>query len=108
MSKKNTIAKVGGDVVTFSDNGEVSTLTEQINPIDFLNRPPATGPPLMTVQEVAAILRCSVSSLNKWRLTGLGPKYVRVGARVRYQPRTVAAFITQQSRISTSEAPTAA
>ena len=40
---------------------------------------------LLTVQEVAAQLRCSVSSLNKWRLTGNGPRFVYVGARVRYR-----------------------
>ena len=89
--KRNAIAKVGYDVVSFGGDGKARNLAEQADPLDFLTR--SATAPLMTVQEVAAILRCSVSSLNKWRLTGLGPKFVRVGARVRYQPRDVATFI---------------
>jgi hypothetical protein len=29
---------------------------------------------LLTVEEAAALLKCSVSSLNKWRIMGLGPR----------------------------------
>jgi hypothetical protein len=102
---RNTVAKIGVDVVSF--DGEARTLDEQPDPLDLLTKSPSTGPPLLVVQEVAAILRCSVSSLNKWRLSGRGPKFVRVGARVRYRPRDVATFITDQTRISTSKAPAA-
>lgn len=58
---------------------------------------------LLTVQEAAAILRCSVSSLNKWRLTGDGPSFVRVGARVRYCPADIAGFVKRETRNSTAE-----
>jgi predicted DNA-binding transcriptional regulator AlpA len=67
------------------------------------------GPPqwreadrLLTVREVAEFLRCSKSSLDKWRLTGDGPRFVCVGSRVRYRASDVVAFIERQTRASTS------
>jgi hypothetical protein len=72
--------------------------------LDFLRGRPATGlPSLLIVQEVARILRCSVSSLNKWRLSGRGPRFVRVGSRVRYRPPDVADWIAHATRRTTSE-----
>jgi predicted DNA-binding transcriptional regulator AlpA len=62
---------------------------------------------LLTVREVAEFLRCSKSSLDKWRLTGDGPRFVCVGSRVRYRASEVIAFIERQTRASTSEAPAA-
>jgi hypothetical protein len=81
--KKNAIVKVGYDIVSFSESGPNSL-------------------PLLTVQEVAALLRCSVSSLNKWRLSGRGPPFVYVGRRVRYRPADIAAYIAECTRVSTS------
>ena len=83
---RNTIAKVGKHVVTIGD-GDAKKLLER----------------LLTVGEAAAILRCSVASLNKWRLNGLGPKFVYVGRRVRYTPADLAAFISASTRNSTSD-----
>ncbi len=60
---------------------------------------------LLTVQEAADVLRCSVSSLDKWRLTGNGPQFVKVGARVRYRPADVAAYVARATRLSTSALP---
>jgi predicted DNA-binding transcriptional regulator AlpA len=59
--------------------------------------------PLLTVHETAELLRCSVHSLNKWRLTGSGPRFVRVGARVRYRRSAIADFIEKSTRVSTSD-----
>jgi hypothetical protein len=81
MAKTNTVAKRG---YRFSDAG-----------VHHLGH-------LFTVQEVAALLRCSVSSLNKWRLTGRGPSFVLVGARVRYCACDIAAYVKRQTRKSTS------
>jgi predicted DNA-binding transcriptional regulator AlpA len=81
----NSIRKVGFDVVSFAD-ATAHTLG-----------------PFLTVQQVAALLQCSVSSLNKWRVFGGGPRFVRVGSRVRYRPSDIAAFVAEQTRSSTSE-----
>jgi excisionase family DNA binding protein len=58
---------------------------------------------LLTVGEAAALLRCSRHSLNRWRLTGQGPRFVRVGRRVRYARVALADFIAASTRTSTSE-----
>jgi predicted DNA-binding transcriptional regulator AlpA len=58
---------------------------------------------LLNVCEVAALLRCSASSLNKWRLDGSGPMFVRVGSRVRYRRADVIGWVNAQTRSSTSQ-----
>ena len=83
MSARNTIKKIGKHVVSFDENGGA---------ID----------PLLTVDEAAAILRCSKASLDKWRLTGKGPAFIYVGRRVRYRRADLAAFIAASTRFSTS------
>jgi excisionase family DNA binding protein len=39
---------------------------------------------LLTESEVAARLRVSLACLRRWRLEGRGPRFVKVGSRVRY------------------------
>ena len=40
----------------------------------------------MTEKEVAGHLNVSLASLRRWRLEGRGPRFVKVGALVRYRP----------------------
>jgi hypothetical protein len=87
--KSNTVAKVGTKVVSFSGEGVAHSLGQ-----------------LLTVQEAAALLRLSCSSLNKWRVAGRGPPFVRLEGAVRYRLVDLAAYLTRQTRCSTSEAPT--
>ena len=84
-SKSNSILRCGYDILSFAGNTAAAVVD-----------------PLLTVQETALLLRCSVSSLNKWRLLGRGPHFIRVGSRVRYRPIDVAAYIANQRRASTS------
>jgi excisionase family DNA binding protein len=58
---------------------------------------------LLTVEEAANFLRCSKSSLDKWRLSGDGPSFVRVGSRVRYRVADLLVFVEKSTRISTSD-----
>ena len=88
MHRKNTVVKSGKHVVSLGDNGP------SLDPLE----------PLFTVNEAAAILRCSRHSLNRWRLTGDGPKFIYVGRRVRYARASLIAFIDVSTRTSTSEA----
>lgn len=59
--------------------------------------------PLMTEAEAANILRVRVATLRKWRITGMGPRFVRVGVHlVRYDPADLAAFVDLGRRTSSS------
>ena len=109
-NKRNSIVKVGYDVDSFSDTGEPSVDTPEIRDLlRFLAGRPAIGPPLLTVHETAAILRCSISALNKWRLVGRGPPFVRIGGRIRYRASDLATYVAHQTRLSASaEVPPAA
>ena len=40
----------------------------------------------LTEKEVARQLRVSLASLRRWRLMQRGPRFVKVGALVRYRP----------------------
>jgi predicted DNA-binding transcriptional regulator AlpA len=107
MRKRNTIRKVGKNVVTFDDSGTgvpVSSSEPRTKPG---HGPSARGPPLgeklLTVQEVAALLHCSVSALNKWRIFGRGPRFIKVERRVRYRPSDIAAYVAASARASTSQ-----
>jgi hypothetical protein len=107
MSKINTIAKAGFDVVSFTGDGVAVPLEERHRRLldHFLTGHPSTGPPvLLTVGEVAALLRCSISSLNKWRCLGGGPDFVKVGSRVRYRLTDIATWVKDETRSSTSAA----
>jgi hypothetical protein len=81
VSKRNTIKKIGRSVVSFDGAGVAH---------------------LLTVEEVAGVLRCSVSSLNKWRVAGCGPPFVHVGHRVRYRAADLNAYIAAHTVTSTS------
>ena len=63
-----------------------------------------TDSALLDVRAAAARLGISASSLNKWRVSGDGPIYIRVGAAVRYAPRDLADWLAARRRRSTAEA----
>ena len=46
--------------------------------------------------DVARITGLSVASVRRWRLLQRGPKYIKIGAAVRYKPEDVSAWL--QSR----------
>ena len=104
MRRENTVVKSGKHVVSLGGDERALSLGD--------NGGPSFDPlePLLTVNEAAAILRCSTHSLNRWRLTGDGPKFIYVGRRVRYRRADLAAFIAASTRNSTSDPgePTAA
>jgi predicted site-specific integrase-resolvase len=60
---------------------------------------------LLTTAETADILRIPTNTLEKWRVSGSGPRFTKVGFRVRYHPSDIAAYLAEQTRTSTSEAP---
>lgn len=59
---------------------------------------------LLTVEEAATRLKISKHTLNRWRVTGEGPPFVKYGPRlVRYIDRVLDEWATKRTRSSTSE-----
>ena len=58
---------------------------------------------LLKETEVAEILNVEVASLRRWRWAGgKGPRFIKIGAAVRYDPADLVAFIEAGRRTSTS------
>jgi hypothetical protein len=52
----------------------------------------------LTTPEAAAILRIRPSTLEVWRCYGKGPAYLKFGRSVRYDQKTLEAWIDGQGR----------
>jgi len=48
---------------------------------------------LLNEHEVARISGLSVASVRRWRLLRQGPKYLKIGAAVRYKPEDLKAWL---------------
>lgn len=57
---------------------------------------------LLSTVEAADRLGVSASFLNKARVTGGGPPFVKIGARVAYDQADLAAWLDTQKRTTTS------
>lgn len=53
---------------------------------------------LMTIKEVAALVRVPEATLRYWRHLGTGPHSFRVGRSVRYWHKEVVQWLDEQSR----------
>lgn len=51
---------------------------------------------LLTISEVAAILRTPVATLRYWRHLGIGPRSFKIGRRVFYRRGDVEAWLREQ------------
>lgn len=58
---------------------------------------------LYTPDEAAGLLRSNSRTLERWRTTGDGPAYVKIGRRVAYSRAALATFIEQRTRLHTAE-----
>lgn len=59
--------------------------------------------PLLTEHEAAQQLNLSVLTLRRWRWSGHGPRFAKIGRSVRYSPAELRAYIERQMRQSTSD-----
>jgi excisionase family DNA binding protein len=59
--------------------------------------------PLLTQDEVAELLKLSVRTVERLRVTGAGPKFLKIRNSVRYRPENVQAWLASLLRGSTSE-----
>lgn len=60
---------------------------------------------LLNVQDAAKRLGVSASFLNKARLSGGGPLFLKLGTRVAYDPADLTAWIGERRRASTTGTP---
>jgi len=70
------------------------------------NAPQATSAAidrLLVPKVTAIVLNASLSWLAKARLSGTGPRYVKIGRAVRYPESSLREFIKSRMRGSTSE-----
>jgi predicted DNA-binding transcriptional regulator AlpA len=58
---------------------------------------------LLNEHEAAALLHLAVPTLRRWRWSGQGPRFVKIGRAVRYDPSELRAYIERQTRSSTSD-----
>jgi len=59
---------------------------------------------LMSTEEVAEVLGRPPRTLRQWRYLGEGPKYLKVGATVRYRARDIEKWLKAQEREGASGA----
>jgi predicted DNA-binding transcriptional regulator AlpA len=48
---------------------------------------------LLNEHDLARITGLSVASVRRWRLLRQGPKYIKIGASVRYKPEDVSTWL---------------
>ena len=58
---------------------------------------------LITSGELALRLGIAAQTLAVWRLRGIGPRFLKLGSRVMYDPQDVSAWLNSRRRESTSD-----
>jgi predicted DNA-binding transcriptional regulator AlpA len=58
--------------------------------------------PLLNQREAAAILAISVRTLERLRVTGTGPKFIKISHSVRYRTSDLESWVASRARGSTS------
>ena len=48
---------------------------------------------LLNERDVARVTGLSLASIRRWRVHSQGPRYIKIGAAVRYRPEDVAAWL---------------
>ncbi len=59
---------------------------------------------LLTTPDVAEWTGLSQVTLRRWRTSGEGPAFVRLGRAVRYRREDIAAFVERRTYTSTTQA----
>jgi predicted DNA-binding transcriptional regulator AlpA len=62
---------------------------------------------LLSAREAATLLHLSERTLERFRVSGTGPKFVRLGRSVRYRLADIEAHIASRTVSSTAERPAA-
>ena len=54
--------------------------------------------PLLNESDTAALLKLRVGTLRRWRWSGFGPEWIKLGGAVRYDPEKITEFIDSGRR----------
>jgi excisionase family DNA binding protein len=57
----------------------------------------------LTVSQAADYIPCGISTLNKLRVSGGGPRFIKIGGRVLYDVRDLDKWLENCKRYSTSD-----
>lgn len=75
--------------------------------LSIVRRTASAGPTdahgLLGEKELAALLAVSRSTLQSWRYSGKGPRYIKVGRLIRYRSSDVDAFLLAGTQGATSD-----
>ena len=69
------------------------------------SRPGASGSEMFTTPEAAAYIKMAVQTMERFRLTGEGPIFAKLGGSVRYRRCDLDAWIESRLVRSTSQTP---
>ncbi len=72
-------------------------MTQQTHPAHHTDQTQPQDDELLTIGEVADILRAPVATLRYWRHLGTGPHSFRIGRGVRYWRTDVTTWLHEQS-----------
>ena len=64
---------------------------------------PELPDPLYVTNEAAALLRSNPRTLERWRTTGEGPTFVKLGRRVAYRLSDLQGFVEGRTRQHTAD-----
>jgi predicted DNA-binding transcriptional regulator AlpA len=59
---------------------------------------------LLSSRQAAPLVGVSAGTLDNWRVVGRGPRFIKAGRKVVYDPADIAAWKAAHSFASTSEA----
>ena len=60
---------------------------------------------LLNSQQAAELMGISEKTLANWRVSGAGPRFVKVGGRVAYRNFDLESFVSANLKVSTSDSP---
>ena len=69
----------------------------------FWNKEKRMSGKLLTPEQAATLLHLKTTTLARWRWAGCGPRFIKIGGRVRYSASEIEAFIQAGVRTSTSD-----
>jgi excisionase family DNA binding protein len=79
--------------------------TSSAGQTETLNLEPklASGGALLTADSAASYLGCSPATLEKWRVKGGGPRFIKMGRLVRYRLHDLDMWVNDRVRSSTAD-----